>query len=149
MANNRSTGDRWLGHLIDVQGFEGELALDLRTVKGKDKQAVEGVYDASIGVNHQSSRQQGRASGSVSKSRLKLVLSADSEPPVTISLDAEIRTLRDGGQGLCGTYQVAARGHSALQEGVVVASSGRPLSSVAIEPEVRMAPAVKLTGGRQ
>jgi len=136
MSADRASMDRWLGRLVDVFGFEGELALDLRLPKrGK---TVSGTYDVSIGVNHMSSRQRGEVSGTLTKDRLKLVLEAGKEPPVSITLEGSVHKLRDGGLGLCGTYRVATRGYSPLQQGVVVASSGRRLTSVAIEPEVSM-----------
>lgn len=133
MASDTRSTVRWQGRLMDVQGFEGELTLDLRGPRGKDN-AVEGTFDASIGVNHHSSRQQGKVSGTATKSGLKLRLMVQADPPLSIELDAGVHGLRDGGQGLCGTYSISTRGHSALQEGVAVLSSGRRPTSVAIEP---------------
>lgn len=146
MSADHASKDRWLGRLVDVQGFEGELALDLRLPKsGK---SVSGSYDVSIGVNHMSSRQHGAVSGTLAKDRLKLVLEAGKEPPVTISLEGSLRKLQDGGLGLCATYRVSTRGYSPLQEGVVVASSGRRVTSVAIEPEISMPLTHGAKGGR-
>lgn len=136
MASDRSSVVRWQGRLMDVQGFEGEVTLDLRGPRGKDN-AVEGTFEAAIGVNHHSSLQQGKVVGKASKSRLNLRLTVHADPPLTIELDAGVQSLRDGGRGLCGTYSIQTRGHSALQEGVAVLSSGRRPTSVAIEPSRR------------
>jgi hypothetical protein len=71
-------------------------------------------------------------SGTADDGRLSLQISfARADEEVTIALDAHTFELSDkGGAGMCGTYEVAARGFSALQGGVVALSRDLPARAI-------------------
>ena len=113
----------WRGRLVDVQGFEGDLQL---TLKSDDDGQLRGTFTVQIGTHHSSLRHHGEVQGKGTEKELSLALAPrDREVPVKISLTADVLDLRDGGMGLRGTYEVSARAYSPLQGGVVCASAHR------------------------
>lgn len=121
MENEQQVSGSWNGQLVDIHGFNGEIALTLGTEKtGK----VTGDYRVSIGGHHDSLVAKGQVSGSLARGKLKLSI-AMREPPVKMGFDADLIALRGGGSGLRGTYQVSARGYSPLQGGIVILAKDR------------------------
>lgn len=121
MQNERMLTGSWAGELVDVHGFRGELGLDL-AAGGKGD--LKGVYRIAIGTQHDTLVRKGEIAGTVSGGKLKLAFSTR-EPPVKMGLEADVIPLREGGLGLRGTYEVSARGFSALQGGIVVLAKDR------------------------
>ena len=96
---------------------------------------------AEIGVNHASSVFRGEVNGKLSDDRLILELSdKEKERRVVVRLDGRVADMREGGVGLKGVFDVAAQKFSPLRGGVISASLNKPITSVAIAPEVRVKP---------
>lgn len=139
MPFTESMQGKWTGRLVDVQGFEGEISLDLKhDKKGKE---VSGSFNVAIGVNHASMRYDGTVSGYLEKDTIKLTFEAKTGKgePVVITLVGQAQTLREGGAGLKATYEVAAKGFSPLQAGILCVNTGRKPTSVAIERDRKAA----------
>jgi hypothetical protein len=111
----------WRGRLIDIQGLEGDVELNL---KSGDNGQLHGTFSVEIGGHHATLRQHGSVQGKSTERGLRLALVGD-ERPVKIGLTGNILQLRDGGMGLSATYEVSAKGFSPLQGGVVCASKGQ------------------------
>ena len=106
----------WIGRLIDVGGFEGEVTLTLQGGKG----AVEGVFEAVIDGQHYPTRLRGRVSGAQKGNSLALVLDVGQrDTKVAVSLDGDVFKTRRGDLAACGVYAVSARQSSALMGGVI------------------------------
>jgi hypothetical protein len=133
MAFDGSVQGRWTGRLIDVLGFEGELSLDL--TQEKRTSAVTGTFIVELAGQHASVRRRGSVRGGLEKDRLVLTVDVKEEPSAQIELTGDLLRLAEGGVGLCATYSVSARRFASLQGGVACASTGRPLTAVAIERE--------------
>ena len=113
----------WRGRLVDIQGFEGELHL---TLKSDDNGELRGTFTVQVGTHHSSMRQEGEVHGKGSEKTLTLALAPEPRRrPVKINLTADVLALRDGGTALRGIYEVSARGYSPLRGGVVCASTHR------------------------
>jgi len=139
MAYDGSIQGNWSGRLIDVRGFEGSIKLTLK--HNKKSGAIKGACVAEIGVNHASSVFNGEVTGKLSDNRLLLELSdANKERSVVVRLDGRVADMREGGVGLKGVFDVAAQKFSPLRGGVISASLNKPITSVAIAPEVRVKP---------
>jgi hypothetical protein len=124
----------WRGRLIDVQGFEGEVELNL---KSDDDGQLSGTYSVEVGGQHSTLRQHGSVRGKGTEKGLSLTL-VGKEQPVNISLKGNILKLTDGGMGLSATYDVSAKGFSPLQGGVVCASKDQKVEvDIATKREVR------------
>lgn len=119
---------RWRGRLVDVQGFEGELSLELQRATG----GFVGSFRAAIGGQHETMQRDGAVRGALEKDRLRLVVETGEQEPVTIQLDGQLIALRDGGVGLAGTYEVATRGFSPLKGGIISANKDRPAPSILV-----------------
>ncbi|MGD1973600.1 MAG: hypothetical protein PVH37_20900 [Desulfobacterales bacterium] len=118
MADIRRISGNWRGRLVDVQGFEGDLELNLKS--GRDGR-LSGMFSVEIGANHSTLRQRGTVEGKVSQKGLNLAFAVE-KPPLKIKLTGDVIDLRDGGLGLRGAYDVSARNFSPLQGGVACAA---------------------------
>lgn len=127
---DQSIGGHWTGRLVDVQGFEGTVVLDVEP--GGSAKEVRGAFAVEIGVNHGSSRARGQLKGSLRGEMLSLAFETDADPPFRIVMDGQVRQLRPGGLGLAATYSVDGRSYSPLQGGILCASKGQPETSVAM-----------------
>lgn len=119
----RKLSGLWRGRLVDVQGFEGDLEINMRA--GSAGQ-LSGTFDVAIGATHSTIRRQGTIEGKVSGQELRLAL-IGRDLPVKFELVGEVLNLRDGGLGLKGVYEVSAKGFSPLQGGVVSAAKDQKL----------------------
>lgn len=125
----------WIGRLVDVGGFEGEVTL---TLEG-GKNAVEGVFDATIAGQHHPNRIRGRVSGTQKGDILSLLLDVGQrESKITVSLEGEVFKTRQGDLAACGRYAVSARQSSALMGGVISVRRTIP-GKPPIDPFVRTA----------
>jgi hypothetical protein len=115
---------RWRGRLIDVQGLEGELALDLK-VDGRGR--VSGLARTAIGGHHVPLELLEEVSGRAKADRLELELVGGEERPVAILLTARVMEMTGGGLGMCAEYDVSARGFSPLQGGVAALNKDAPV----------------------
>jgi hypothetical protein len=118
MVAVRKLSGLWRGRLVDIQGFEGELELDL---KGGSAGQLTGTFNVSIAANHAPIRQRGAVEGKFSDDKLTLAL-VGKDLPVKIGLIGDVLDLRDGGVGLRGSYEVSAKTFSPLQGGVACAA---------------------------
>lgn len=118
MPANRKISGTWRGRLVDIQGFEGELELNLKC-DGNDK--VDGTFAVAIGGHHSSLSQRGQAQGTISDKGVALSL-IGKELPVQISLTGDVLNLKRGGIGLRGVYHVDSRVYSPLQGGITCVS---------------------------
>ncbi|MFQ5628961.1 MAG: hypothetical protein ACE5I1_09390 [bacterium] len=121
------------GRIMDAQGFEGDLKLNLQ--RGEKKGSLGGAFRITLGVNHASATKEGEITGSFSKNRIKLVFEFCENQHVTIRMNGNVFPLMDGGIGLKGTYDVHAHGFSPLQGGIVVANKDQPFTSVQISTQ--------------
>lgn len=136
MQHDDSVEGKWTGRLIDVQGFEGELTFELR--EEKKGQELYGSFDVTLAGTHAPIRQEGSIRGTRERGRLVLVvlmLQGEKRQPVSIRLEGDAKALKEGGIGLCATYDVSVKGFSPLQGGVVVARTALPLTRVRIQTE--------------
>ena len=126
-ASAKPSGN-WRGSLVDSLGYEGSLRLELTARKGR----ISGAFTATISDHHEPFVRSGKVSGTAEDGRLSLQIAfARPDEEVTIALDAHTFELSDkGGAGMCGTYEVAARGFSALRGGVVALSRDLPVRAI-------------------
>lgn len=124
MANLNGT---WTGRLIDVAGLEGSVGLTLRGRGGR----VSGTFTATIPTQHEGVRATGKVSGATKGDKVELVVELE-EAPVKITLRGDAFDCRDGGLGMKGTYDVAARRFSPLAGGVVVLHRPKKLRNGAL-----------------
>jgi hypothetical protein len=107
----------WVGRLIDIGGFEGQVHLTLK----ESKAAVEGVFEAAIDGQHRPTQLRGKVAGkrTASKVVLKLDLGQADAGAVTVSLEGEVFATRSGERAVCGRYAVSARRSTPLVAGVI------------------------------
>jgi len=131
MVDLKKLSGTWRGRLIDVQGFEGELRLD---VAARSDGRISGEYGVTIGATHTSMVQRGKLTGAWKDGVLTLGFALE-KPPVKVAVKAEALALRDGGVGLTGVYKVSARNFSPLQGGVISVSKDRRHADEVLERE--------------
>lgn len=106
----------WVGRLIDVGGFEGQVNLTLQKSKG----ALEGYFDAAIDGQHRPVRIRGKISGKQTGSEVVLMLDlGQQDSTVAISLEGDVYSTRRGELAVCGRYAVSTRRNSPLMAGVI------------------------------
>jgi hypothetical protein len=115
----------WSGQLIDIGGFEGQVALTLRISSSN----VEGVIDVTIASHHHPIRMQGLVTGKVANRRLLLKFEPNQkEAGVAVQFAGHLFSTRRGALALCGSYSVSERQPSALMGGVLSAQQSIPLA---------------------
>ncbi len=124
---------KWLGRMIDIRGFEGNIVISLQ--QNKKDGDITGSCVATIGTNHASSEFRGDIKGSLTKEGLQLSASVGEKESVLIVLNGKPAKLKEGGLGLKGTYAISGRGFSPLRGGVICATLNRPIKSVAMATE--------------
>jgi hypothetical protein len=122
-AAQASPNGTWRGSLVDALGYEGKLTLVLNGRGGK----LSGRFRASIADHHAPFVRSGKVTGRAQKGAVELELAfpRSEGEQVRIVLRAHAFRLTDVGAGMCGTYEVAARGFSPLQGGVIALSRDR------------------------
>ena len=129
MAKRDVMKGTWTGKLVDVQGFEGDVHLQL---EGKGE-SLRGSFRASLLAHHDAIPVRGSVRGKLARDRLRLTLAAGDD--FGAEFDAKLLDLSAGGSGLCGTYEVSGRAFSPLHGGIAVLNRGVPITDLEIKPQ--------------
>lgn len=129
MVDTRGLSGAWRGRLIDIRGYEGEVALRL----GGEGDKLTGVAEVSVGGTHASESHRMVLTGELQEDRLVLTGAVPGDVGVEFGIEADVFEMPIGGIGLRGTYEVGTKRWSSLRAGVITASKGMKPPSTQID----------------